>query len=134
MTPVFADTSFFIAFLCEDDMDHENALSIARGLRRSVITSQWVLAELGSFLRRPAQRERFAPFVKGLSRNSGFQILPADAASFDAGVQLYASRPDKGWSFTDCISITQMQRLGLSDVLTTDHHFEQAGFRIVALR
>jgi predicted nucleic acid-binding protein len=40
-------------------------------------------------------------------------------------------RPDKWWSLTDCISFIVMQQEGLTEALTTDHHFEQAGFKIL---
>src|SRR5947199_324028 len=48
--------------------------------------------------------------------------LPAD------GIQLYSQRPDKEWSLTDCVSFVAMQRREITDALTKDHHFEQAGF------
>ena len=44
------------------------------------------------------------------------------------GVGLFASRPDKHWSLTDCISLVVMEELGLSEAMTADHHFEQAGY------
>jgi predicted nucleic acid-binding protein len=40
----------------------------------------------------------------------------------------YAQRLDKEWSLTDCITFAVMAREGLTDALTGDHHFEQAGF------
>ena len=40
----------------------------------------------------------------------------------------WESRPDKEWSLVDCASFVVMQQRGLTEVLTTDHHFEQAGF------
>ena len=33
------------------------------------------------------------------------------------------------WSLTDCISFLAMKEFGSEEALTTDHHFEQAGFR-----
>jgi len=41
---------------------------------------------------------------------------------------LYGNRADKAWSLTDCISFAVMAEEGLSDGLTGDRHFEQAGF------
>ena len=48
---------------------------------------------------------------------------------FLSGFDLYASRPDKGYSHTDCISMQTMRREGLTQALTNDRHFEQEGFR-----
>ena len=43
--------------------------------------------------------------------------------------ELYAARPDKGYSLADCISMQTMRKEGLTEVLTNDRHFEQEGFR-----
>jgi len=50
---------------------------------------------------------------------------------FDRGVGLYSRRLDKDWSLTDCISFAVMDEFGLTESLTGDHHFEQAGFTIL---
>ena len=52
-----------------------------------------------------------------------------DDDTFARGFDLYARRPDKSWSLTDCISFVVMTDRGLTEALTGDHHFEQAGFR-----
>jgi predicted nucleic acid-binding protein len=41
---------------------------------------------------------------------------------------LYDARPDKKWTLTDCISFVVMQERGITEALTGDQHFEQAGF------
>lgn len=56
-------------------------------------------------------------------------VIRVNADLFDAGLQLFADRLDKYWSLTDCISFVVMLREGITDALTGDHHFEQAGFR-----
>jgi predicted nucleic acid-binding protein len=40
----------------------------------------------------------------------------------------YHQRPDKLWSLTDCTSFAVVRARGISEALTGDHHFEQAGF------
>ena len=52
-------------------------------------------------------------------------------AAYQAGFDLFANRPDKDWSLTDCISFGVMTERGLTEALTADRHFEQAGFRAV---
>jgi predicted nucleic acid-binding protein len=43
MTPVFADTSYFLAFLGEKDQHHGRALAWTRVLRRPVVTTEYVV-------------------------------------------------------------------------------------------
>jgi len=59
------------------------------------------------------------------------KLIAADTVTFNAGLDLYRQRVDKDWSLTDCISFAVMQRMSLIDALTTDHHFEQAGFNVL---
>ncbi|MFM6058496.1 MAG: hypothetical protein ACKO1I_17670 [Microcystis aeruginosa] len=41
---------------------------------------------------------------------------------------LCKSRIDKAWSLVDCTSFIVMQQMEIQEALTTDQHFEQAGF------
>jgi hypothetical protein len=50
---------------------------------------------------------------------------------FEAGLRLYSDRPDKDWSLTDCTSFVVMKRLRITEALTADRHFEQAGFKVL---
>ena len=58
-----------------------------------------------------------------------FEIVPASPELFYRGIELFRVRPDKDWSLTDCISFVVMTDRGLSEALTGDKHFEQAGFK-----
>jgi predicted nucleic acid-binding protein len=44
---------------------------------------------------------------------------------------LYRSRLDKEWGLTDCISFIVMEQRGITKALTTDLHFQQAGFAVL---
>jgi uncharacterized protein len=48
-------------------------------------------------------------------------------------LMLYQSRTDKAWGLTDCISFVVMQQNNLTDAVTGDRHFVQAGFRALML-
>ena len=50
-------------------------------------------------------------------------------ALYRRGLALYDARPDKEWSLTDCISFVVMADEGLTESLTGDGHFTQAGFK-----
>lgn len=128
VSPAFADSFIFIALWCNDDQYHAEAKRLMSTLARPIVTTQWVLAETGNTLGKTKQRALFKPFVKDLEVSSLVRIIPADDESFNEALDLFAKRPDKEWSFVDCTSFVAMQRLGLTDALTGDHHFEQAGF------
>jgi predicted nucleic acid-binding protein len=49
-------------------------------------------------------------------------------AQADKARGLFFRYRDKEFSFTDCTSFVVMRQLKLREVLTTDHHFAQAGF------
>ena len=104
----------------------------ARLAPRTVVTSDEVLTEFLAFcasdgtLRGVAGRA-----VSGLLNSPDIHVIPQSRDSFMAGLALYNSRPDKGYSLTDCISMQTMRREGLTDVLTNDRHFEQEGFRAI---
>ncbi|MCK4659121.1 MAG: hypothetical protein KAV82_06320 [Phycisphaerae bacterium] len=55
-------------------------------------------------------------------------VVHVDRNQFSEGVELYLTRGDKFWGLVDCVSFMVMRAMGLSDALTGDHHFEQAGF------
>jgi hypothetical protein len=50
---------------------------------------------------------------------------------YSRAFRLYRERPDKEWTLTDCVSFIVMEDRGISEVLTTDEHFQQAGFHIL---
>ncbi len=95
---------------------------------RTLITTAWVLAEVGDAMAKPANLRLFVQLVSKLQSSPSVTILPGSDELFDWGLELYRSRPDQAWSLTDCISFAVMKHYGLTDALTRDHHFEQAGF------
>ena len=60
-------------------------------------------------------------------------VLPQTRADFDAALALYEARPDKAHSLTDCRSMLALRALGMTEVLTNDHHFTQEGSSILFL-
>ena len=129
MTPCFADTSYFIALLSPTDGDHARARQLAEGLRQPVLTSEYVIIEVGNFFRAAAARAKFASFLHAVECDPGTQIVAASSTLLRAAIALFVERQDKTWSLTDCTSFVIMQNHGVTHALSADHHFEQAGFR-----
>jgi uncharacterized protein len=57
--------------------------------------------------------------------------LPQSRPEFDVALAFYESRLDKDYSLTDCRSMVAMRLLGISEVLTNDHHFTEEGFSVL---
>lgn len=131
MSSIFGDTVHFIALLNPNDRFHSEAVKLSTAVSESLITTEWVLTEVGDAFCLPKARPRFIRLLELLKSQSDVQILPATTEWFEAGVKLFGSRPDKEWSLTDCISMAIMQERKITTVLTSDHHFEQAGFTIL---
>jgi predicted nucleic acid-binding protein len=129
MTGVFADSFYFFALINRNDEAHPRTVGLSESLDSPLVTTTWVLTELADGLSRSSFRAMFSLIVKRLRADSRNVIVPASDALFDAGCDLYNARSDKQRSLTDCISFVVMQERGLTDALTGDHHFEQAGFR-----
>lgn len=131
MKDVFVDTYALIAWLNQLDPDHARVKAYIASYRGVLICTEWVLVELAdAFSSQPARRI-VTQFLQEVRTVSTFEITPYDMEVFDAGFELYANRPDKEWSLTDCISFSVMSERGLTEALTADRHFEQAGFHAV---
>lgn len=124
MSLVFADTSFFQALLNPSDAWHTAACSFCDDYSDEVITTEYVLLELGALMSRGPARRLFTELVERLDSDEATRVVPASPELFEAGLSLFTERPDKEWSLSDCISFALMKRDGITDALTTDHHFE----------
>jgi uncharacterized protein len=128
MRTVFADTFFFLALLDSREAFHPPAVKYSTDPQLRLLTTEWVLAEFGNAYSDPRDRPDFISLYRTLSKHQRVTILPADTQLFQRGIDLFAQRSDKSWSFVDCISFIVMRDEEITEALTGDHHFEQAGF------
>ena len=94
------------------------------------VTSDAVLTEYLNALADEGPRVRLAAVrsVESILRNPGVTVIAQTRKLFLEGFILYRARADKGYSLTDCVSMTIMRQRRISEAVTTDHHFEQEGF------
>jgi hypothetical protein len=128
---VFADTFALIAWLNPRDNAHALVTAYLDRFNGRLVTTEWVFMELADALSAPEARSTAVAFLQAVRADPLFDIVGYLPAVYQAGFDLFAARPDKAWSLTDCLSFGVMRERGLSDALTADHHFEQAGFRAV---
>jgi uncharacterized protein len=131
MNQVFVDTSYYVALFSPTDRFHVEAVRLAATLKRRPVVTEFVLLEFGNLASVGKGREVFIELLGQLRIDRKATVIPASPELFAKGCALFASRPDKTWSLTDCTSFIVMQERGLTDALTADHHFEQAGFNVL---
>ena len=128
MRSAFADTFYFLALLDSTEIRHAKAVEAARDTELRLVTTEWVLAEFGDAYCHPGDRADFVSLYHSLANHTRVKIIPADTRLFQRGVDLFEQRGDKEWSLTDCLSFVSMRDEGITEALTGDKHFEQAGF------
>jgi uncharacterized protein len=126
---VFAGTFHFLALLNSSDAAHVRAIEASCVAGREFVTTEFVLLELADALAHPRDRVEFFVVRDAIINDASFHIVPASTELLARGIQFYRERPDKEWPLTDCISFVVMAEKGLSEALTGDRHFEQAGFK-----
>ena len=131
MKAVFADTVYFLALLNPADQLHLEARGLNLQPPGSLLTTEFVLTEVGDGLSRPENRPRFERLLQLLRTQPDVEIVPASSELFCQGCDMHARSPDKEWSLTDCTSFAVMKERAIEEALTSDHHFEQAGFRLL---
>jgi predicted nucleic acid-binding protein len=137
MKQVFADTLYWVASITPGDPWYAPTLRAVAALGPAqVVTTEEVLVEFlsayagrGEYLRQKAMQT-----VRAILSNALVTVTPQTHRSFMAGLDFYASRVDKAYSLVDCISMCTMRQMGLTEVLTNDHHFTQERFTILITR
>lgn len=131
LAEVFVDTSFVVALVNKNDQHHSLALNQANQFAgKRLITTDAILLEIGNALSRNFKRES-VEIIEDFLTSVDVQVIHLDPALFRKAFDLYKSHSDKSWGLIDCVSFIVMKELGITDALSADRHFEQAGFNIL---
>lgn len=123
------DTS---GLLCCFDADESRHLAATEfyGRAKVRITHNYILAEFVALCQaRHFPRAETLEFVAAIQADTEIELIWVDPATHDEALQLLQNQLDKSYSLCDAVSFVLMRRQSISDALTTDRHFEQAGFR-----
>ena len=129
---VFADTFYWVALISRRDDARSKAHALSQRYRsRGIVTTEEVLVETLNFFssHAPEAKERAVRAITVVLNTPDIRVIPQTTDSFRAGLDLYRSRLDKGYSLTDCISMNVMREESITEILTNDDHFVQEGFR-----
>ena len=132
MIEVFLDTSFAIALSSITDINHGRAVELAHKLetqRTRLVTTEAILLEIGNALSKQKYRQGAIQLLESLQADPNVEVVLLTKDLYTTAFNLFKQRKDKEWSLVDCLSFIVMQNRGITDALTADNHFYQAGFR-----
>jgi predicted nucleic acid-binding protein len=132
MTEVFLDTSFAIALSSVSDQNYIRAVQLANQIEANkirLVTTQGILLEIGNALSKQRYRAAAIQLLESLETDPSVEVVLLTNRLYKLSFNLFKQREDKEWGLVDCISFIVMQDRGITDALTADIHFQQAGFR-----
>ena len=130
---IFADTAGWANYFVRTEPFHDAARDILRHSQANglhVVTTNYIIAELASLLTSPLHTPRslLITILRAIRSARWVEIVHVDPVIDDEAWKLIEQRTDKDWSLVDCASFAVMRRRNILEALTSDHHFEQAGF------
>ncbi len=128
---VFLDSAYAIALSSPGDEHHERAKALAKEMRQGgvrLLVTRAVLVEIGNALSAKHLRAAGVRLLRSLETDPSVEILAMSDELYARALILYASRADKEWGMTDCASFVVMRDRRITEALTSDAHFRQAGF------
>ena len=126
----FVDTAYVLAMANLRDAHHARAEALATRVQREhveLVTTQAVLLEVASALSPLSSRRSAVTLVEDI--RDGSVVFPLTPGLLSDAWEMYKRHMDKEWSWVDTISFVVMRREGMTEALTSDHHFGQASFR-----
>ncbi len=132
MPNLFADTSGLGNLIDPTQPYHALAADLYRTSRQQnhrIATTNYILAELVALLTSPLRipRSLIIEFVDSLTASPFVEIVHIDPTLHEQAWHFLKSRPTRTGA-SSIVPVVVMQQRDLTAALTTDHHFEQAGF------
>lgn len=131
MKPVLIDTAGWACLLDRREAKHGEAVRLmaeCSQLRRPLVTTDYVVDETATLLVARRAGGLLGEFFELIGRSAALTLTPVGPGRFREACGYLLKHRDQGYSFTDVTSFIVMRELGMTDALTEDRHFEQAGF------
>ena len=125
------DTSAWYSFLNEKDEVHEQVLEIISSKHYSLVTSNFIVAELLNLQVSRRMKHVALGFGRSLREKSDVIIVPVEPRDENEAWSLFEKYKDKDYSFTDCTSFALMKRIKGKKVLALDDDFREMGFLVL---
>lgn len=124
----FVDTSFWVAFRFRRDEHHEEAVALWADRSQPLLTTNHVVGETWTFLRRRAGHAEAVGFIDNIEASSRVSSVRLDAAGETAAWAWLRRHDERDYSFVDATSFEVMRRERITEALAFDGDFTAAGF------
>lgn len=131
---VYVDTAALIALSNKTDGFHQLASQVNQQLiaeQYTFLTTNAVILELANAFSRVRYKPLVISLIEAIQYSAKWHYLTIDETLMAQGLSLFKQRLNKDWSLVDCLGIHLARQFQITEIFTTDHHFEQAGFRIL---
>jgi predicted nucleic acid-binding protein len=124
----FVDTSFWVALQLQRDPHHGEARVLWRERPQALLTTNHVLGETWTFLRRRVGHQAARDFVARAFRSPRLSVEHVDEAAEEDAWLWLRRHDERSYSFVDATSFATMRRRRLLEALAFDGDFTAAGF------
>ena len=126
---IFVDTLFIVALINKRDQYHQIALNLAEQYENCpLITTDAIFLESGNKLS-ANYRNEVVELIEQFLASDEIDVIRLTPELFDESLRLYKKHQDKSWGLVDCFSFVVMNQHKVSQAITFDRHFIQAGFQ-----
>jgi uncharacterized protein len=124
----FVDTSFWVAYRFRRDDHHDEAVTIWRDRCHTLLTTNLIVGESWTFLRRRVGHAEAVGFLDAVQASRRVSIVHVDQAIEDAALAWLRRHDERDYSFVDSTSFEVMRRERIVQALAFDGDFAAAGF------
>jgi predicted nucleic acid-binding protein len=124
----FVDTSFWVAYRFRRDQHHDEAVALWRDRSESLVTTNLILAETWTFLRRRIGHAEAIGFLDNVEATTRLAVVTVDPQAESAAWAWLRRHDERDYSFVDATSFEVMRRERIADALAFDGDFSAAGF------
>lgn len=125
---IFFDTSAIYALINKEDPDHTKVKGFLNSFKEKVFITNYIFNETINLVNARLGHEKAVASGDILLKSPSVEKICITPKDEKDAWELFLSRKDKFYSFTDCTSFVVMKRLGITKGLTLDRHFRQEGF------
>ena len=128
---LFVDTSAWFAYVNRGDRDHRAVRQLIDRHAGRLVTSNHVFDESVTLCQRRLGHAAAIRLGEALLDPALVDLVRASHDDEVRAWKLFGERPDRDYSFTDCLSFTVMRRLRLTRAAALDDDFATEGFEVV---